>query len=143
MGGFEIKKELDTEIASKMAKSIPKTCIFVHDPAEKIEEKIKIAFCPEKIPTNNPILEICKYIIFRKFKTLKIERPLKFGGSLEVKSYEELEKLYKEGEIHPLDLKNSVAEVLEKLIKPIREHFEKNPKARELYETIKKAEVTR
>jgi tyrosyl-tRNA synthetase len=143
MGGFETKKELDLEVASKMAKSIPKTCIFVHDSPEKIGEKIKMAFCPEKVVVNNPILEICKYIIFRKFKTFKIEKPLKFGGSLEVKSYEELEKLYKEGEIHPLDLKNSVAEVLEKLIKPIREHFEKNPKARELYEIVKKAEITR
>lgn len=143
MGGVEIKKELDLEIFSKMAKSIPKTCIFVHDTAEKIQEKIKVAFCPEKIVVNNPIMEICKYIIFREFKALEIERPLKFGGNLEVKSYEELERLYKEGEIHPLDLKNSVAEALEKLIKPIREYFEKNSKARELYEIVKKAEITR
>jgi tyrosyl-tRNA synthetase len=143
MGGFEKNKELDLEISSKMAKSIPKTCIFVHDSDKKIKEKIKAAYCPEKVVVNNPIMEICEYIVFRKFKKLKIERPLKFGGGLEVKNYEELERLFKKGEIHPLDLKNSVAEVLDKLIKPVRKHFKKNKKAKELFETVKKAEVTR
>ena len=42
-----------------------------------------------------------------------------------------------------MDLKNFVAEKLEEQIKPVREHFEKNKSARELYETVKKFAITR
>jgi alpha/beta superfamily hydrolase len=46
------------------------------------------------------------------------------------------------GEMHPLDLKNSVAESLDEMIKPIREHFF-HGKAKELYDFVKSQEVTR
>jgi tyrosyl-tRNA synthetase len=141
--GFDEKEEFDVEISSKMSKSKPETCIFVHDSKEDIQKKIKSAYCPEKVVENNPILDYSKYIIFRKFKTLKIERPSKFGGDLEMNNYDELEKMFRLGKIHPLDLKNSVAAALEKIIKPIREHFEKDKKARELYESVIQEKITR
>jgi tyrosyl-tRNA synthetase len=141
--GFDENKEIDVAISSKMSKSKPKTCIFVHDTKEELAEKIKNAYCPEKVVTNNPILEYSKYLIFRKFKSMKVDRPLKFGGPIEFHSYAELEKTFREGELHPLDLKNAVVEYLDKMIKPIREHFEKDPKARELFEMIKKEKITR
>ena len=56
------------------------------------KRKINKAYCPEKIIHDNPIIEYCKHIIFEKFKTLKVERPAKFGGDLEFKSYDELLK---------------------------------------------------
>jgi len=141
--GFDENKNFDLEIASKMSKSKPESCIYVHDTKEEIQAKINKAFCPEKIVENNPMLEYTKYMIFRKFKTFKIERPKKFGGDVEFGNYEDLEKMFKEGKIHPLDLKNSVAEYVEKLVKPMREHFEKNKKAKELYELVRKEKVTR
>ncbi len=51
--------------------------------------------------------------------------------------------MYTKGDIHPLDLKNATAEALDEIVKPIRDHFEKNKKAKALYETVKKMEVTR
>jgi tyrosyl-tRNA synthetase len=54
-----------------------------------------------------------------------------------------LEKAFREGELHPLDLKNAVAEYIDKMVKPIREHFEKNAKARELYEMMRSFKITR
>lgn len=141
--GFDTNKQIDTEISSKMSKSKPETCILVHDTKEDIARKMNNAFCPAKVVANNPVLEYAKYMIFRKFKTLEINRSAKYGGDLKIGNYEELEKLYREGKIHPLDLKNATAESLDKLIKPIREHFEKNKKAKELYEAVKKSKVTR
>jgi len=143
MGGFEQNKNLDTEIASKMAKSIPKSYISVHDSATEIKEKIRESFCPPKIVEGNPILEICKYIIFRKVKNIKFERPAKFGGDITVYSYEGLERMYAEGNLHPVDLKAAVAITLDKIIKPVREHFEKNKKAKELYQVVKETKITR
>jgi len=134
--------KLERTIELKMSKSNPDSAIFMDDSREEIKRKIDKAYCPEKIVEENPILEYCKYIIFEKFKKLEIERPAKFGGSLEVSSYEELEKLYIEGKIHPLDLKNAVADKLDELIKPIREHFKK-PSHRKLLDFFNENEVTR
>jgi tyrosyl-tRNA synthetase len=126
-----------------MSKSKPESCIIVHDTKEEIKRKMNNAFCPEKVVDNNPVLEYAKYMIFRKFKMLEINRPAKYGGDLEISSYEELERLYREGKIHPLDLKNGVAEAVDKLIQPIRNHFEKDKKAKELLRIVKSAEITR
>jgi len=92
---------------------------------------------------NNPMLDYTKHMIFRSFKTMKIERQKKFGGDIEFSGYEDLERAYIQGNIHPLDLKNAIARYLDTMIKPVREHFEKNEKARELYEFVKKQKVTR
>jgi len=141
--GFEDDAKMDMQIASKMSKSIPETSIFVHDDSETIRKKIQKAYCPPKTVEGNPILDYAKYIVFRKFDKLHIERPSKYGGPVDYYSYEELERDYLEGKLHPADLKLGVAEALDKLIAPIREHFEKDPHARELYEFVKEQEITR
>lgn len=107
----------------KMSKSLPGSGISVTDSYDVIKKTIKDAYCPEKVADENPILQISKLIIFPRIDKFKITRPEKFGGNLEVSSYEELEGLYKQGKIHPLDLKNTVAEYLEKIIKPIRDKW--------------------
>ncbi len=142
MGGYDEVKSIDQEISSKMSKSKPKNCIFIHDSEEEVRQKILAAFCPPKQVEGNPILEICKYIIFRKFDRLIIKREEKFGGTIEVLSYKELEEKYKKGEIHPLDLKNAVIEKLNEILEPVRKHFEKE-KPKRLLEFAKKAEITR
>ena len=141
--GFEDDVRMNLQIASKMSKSIPETSIFVHDDEETIRRKIRRAYCPPKTAEGNPILEYAKYIIFRKLDRLHIERPSKYGGPIDYYSYDELERDYLEGRLHPADLKQGVADALNQLIKPIREHFEKDKRARELYEFVKSQEVTR
>ncbi len=115
----------------------------MHDSLKELKEKIGKGYCPEGIVEGNPILEYFRYIIFRNIKSLKIERPSKFGGDIEFGSYAELEKLFVNKKIHPMDLKNSCAVELDKLIKPTREYFEKNKKAAELYSVVKNLKITR
>lgn len=141
--GYDADKEIDVAISSKMSKSKPKTCIFVHDSKEAIAEKIKNAFCPEKVVASNPILDYSKHLIFRKYKSMEVKRPSKFGGPIEFHSYSELENAFRQGELHPLDLKNAVTEYIDEMVKPIREHFENNKRAKELYEVVKQQEITR
>ncbi len=137
----EVKEQI--RIESKMSKSKPMTAIFIHDTPEEIKKKISAAFCPEKQVEENPILEISKYIIFRKTDTLAISRPAKFGGNLELQGFDELAKIYCEGKLHPMDLKSAVAEELIRILEPVRAYFEKNKEAKELFEAIRKANVTR
>jgi len=123
-----------------MSKSKPESCIFVHDPPEAIRSKMMASYCPPKQEEGNPVLEHAKYVIFAERNSLKIPRPSKYGGPLTFESYESLREAYLQGEIHPLDLKNGVAGTIIDILKPVREHFQKNP---EPLEIIKKIETTR
>lgn len=130
-------------IAQKMSKSNPDSAIFMTDTTEDIKRKINKAWCLEGEVKDNPVLEYCKYILFEALPALTIERPDKFGGSLTVLSYEELEQKFTSKEIHPQDLKISVALELDKLLQPVREHFEKNEEAKQLLEQVRSFQVTR
>ncbi|MFA5358018.1 MAG: tyrosine--tRNA ligase [archaeon] len=142
----EIKTEsqgVERSIEKKMSKSIPDSAIFMTDSGEEIKRKIAKAYCPEKNALDNPILEYNKYIIFEKFNKIKIERPSKFGGDVSYGSYSEMENDFAAGKLHPMDLKNATSNYINELLEPTRSHFEKNKKAKELYEVVKAAQVTR
>lgn len=136
-------QEKEALSSAKMSKSKPETCVFLYDSPEEIKRKMTKAFCPEKIIEFNPVLDICKHIIFRERRTLKIERPAKFGGPVEFQSYGELEKAYAKGNLHPQDLKNAVAEELTKILEPVRRYFENNREAKECLSNVKNTEITR
>ena len=140
---LETKDKLEQVIASKMSKSKPWTAIFVHDTDQQIKEKLRKAWCPEKLVEMNPVLEIVKHVIFHENKTFRIERPAKFGGPIEFENHGELEKTYAQGSLHPQDLKNAVAEGISRIVEPVRKYFEANKQAKEHLETVKKAEITR
>ncbi|MDE1850817.1 MAG: tyrosine--tRNA ligase, partial [Candidatus Micrarchaeota archaeon] len=74
---------------------------------------------------------------------ITIERPEKFGGNIEAANFHELTKIYEAGKLHPMDLKGFVAAELEKKIRPVREHFEKNKEAKALYEQVRGYAITR
>ncbi len=120
----------------KMSKSKPDTCVFIHDEPEEIKRKIKNAFCPEGEIELNPILDWTKHLIFsRDYSSLSITRPEKFGGDVKYDSYETLEKDFANKKLHPVDLKNAVAEELIKILEPAREHFAK-PENRKMLEKL-------
>ena len=137
---FDENKMINLEISSKMSKSIPELCIFVHDSPEQIRAKVKNAYCPAKQVEANPVLELARYTIFTNQNNLTIERPAKYGGTQIFQNFAELQKAFGEGKIHPLDLKNSIAEALTSILKPVREHFQKKP---DLLEKMLRIEVTR
>jgi tyrosyl-tRNA synthetase len=123
---------IDRTIELKMSKSDPDTAVFMLDSSADIKRKINKAYCPPKQIEENPILEYCKYIIFERIDKFKVERPEKYGGNVEYSSYEDLEKDYAAGNLNPPDLKPAVIKYLNQFLEPIREHFEKNKKAKEL-----------
>lgn len=49
-----------------------------------------------------------------------IRRPDKFGGNLHYRSYQDVERDYAEKKLHPLDLKNGVADAINTLLEPIQ-----------------------
>jgi len=144
--GRPVSNEKDSTqraIDLKMSKSKPDTAIFMNDSETEIKRKIGKAYCMEKDIQENPVLEYCKYIIFEKYKEFRIERDLKYGGPLVYTHYKSLEDEFRKGSIHPLDLKNAVADYLNMLLEPVRKKLEKNKKAQALEKEIKTFKVTR
>lgn len=139
--GYDVDVKKDLEISGKMSKSKPGSCIYIHDTPEEISGKMKEAFCPPKVVEGNPVMELCEYVLLRdEGKSLRVERPAKFGGDVEFGSIAELKKAYSEGALHPMDLKAATARELSSLLLPCREYFAKRP---ELIAQINEASVTR
>ncbi len=117
----------------KMAKSKPENTIFVHDSPEEIEAKIMKAYCPKGVVEFNPIIEINKYILFARegFK-LVVERPAKYGGTIVYERYEDLERDFVSGRLHPADLKKATAKALAEMLEPVRKTLLGDPETREL-----------
>jgi len=142
---WPIPKEQEREILSsiKMSKSKPESCIFIYDSPEDIKRKISNAFCPEKTVEYNPVMEICKFIIFREKKAFTIDRPAKYGGKVEFTSLKELAHAYASGNLHPADLKNGVAQELAEILEPVRRYFANNKEAMTCLNAVKNTQVTR
>ena len=142
---WPVPKERLSELWSqmKMSKSIPGSAIFVDDSEDEIRTKMLHAFCPAKVWELNPVLDYARHIVFRGEKAvLEIDRPAKFGGSVTMESYEELERAFVDGALHPLDLKKAMAERLVAMLGPVRKRFAK-PKNKKLFEMMQSFEATR
>jgi len=120
----------------KMSSS-EKTSMFpLHSDTKRIEKTINEAYCPQGQIEENPVIEIAKFFIFGAEENLEIERPEKYGGNVTYTSFKELEDDYKSEELHPQDLKQSVAEQVIERLKPVRERFKDEPELLEPLEEI-------
>jgi tyrosyl-tRNA synthetase len=136
--GYKERIELMTPmirglVGRQMSSSVEGTKIDLLETEEKIKSKIKKAECEEGNPDNG-LMALMKYLFFiLKEEKFVIERPEKFGGNLEYKNYEELEKDFVSKKLHPLDLKNAVAKEIVNLLKPFRENKKLNSLWKEAY----------
>ncbi len=110
-----------TDGSDKMSSS-KENFIAIDDEPDVIKKKIKKSYCPAGEVEGNPILEIAHHFIFSERDTLLIQRPEKFGGNLEL-TQEELIQMYGDGDLHPLDLKNGVADCLVEILEPVRNYL--------------------
>ena len=79
----------------------------------------KRTFKPAKAFTSKA--HISSLDAYEKLYADSIKRPDKFGGNVIYNNYESLEADYLSKKLHPMDLKNAVAEEVNKLLEPIRQ----------------------
>ncbi len=125
-------------VGKKMSASDDRTKIDLLDDEKTVKIKINKAFCPEGIIEDNGVLSFAEHVIMTilqdQNKKFIINRPEKWGGNLEFKTKEELEKSFVKKEIHPMDLKNAVVIEINKLLEPMRKNRVKLEKlAKEAY----------
>ncbi len=137
------EEKIKRAIALKMSKSKPDSSIFMTDSEEDVKRKVSKAYCPPQSIEENPVLEYYKYIVFEKYSEIEIKREEKHGGNIPYKYYSAFENAYKEGNLHPQDVKNALSFYLNELLKPIRQYFERNDTAKRLKEEVEGFTVTR
>ncbi|GAW78958.1 tyrosine--tRNA ligase [Plasmodium gonderi] len=127
----------------KMSKSDENSAIFMDDLEPDVNRKIKKAYCPPCVIENNPIFAYAKSIIFPRYNQFVLQRRDKDGGNKIYTTISELEEDYINGSVHPLDLKDNVSKYLNKMLQPVRDHFQNNAEAKSLLNEIKKYKVTK
>ncbi|KAK3711630.1 hypothetical protein QZH41_014060 [Actinostola sp. cb2023] len=114
----------------KMSASDEDSKIDLLDSASAVKKKVKKAFCEEGNVADNGVLAFAKFVIFpvlaiKGVNAFVIERSEENGGNLTFSDYESLKDTFAKKEIHPLDLKDAVCKVLNSLLEPVRQKFEK------------------
>lgn len=111
----------------KMSASEENSKIDLLETANSLKKKINTAFCEEGNVDQNGILSFTKHVLFPLSKTgnIVLERPEKYGGNLTFNTYSEMHEAFRNKELHPGDLKDGVAKLLNTLLEPIRKEFEK------------------
>jgi tyrosyl-tRNA synthetase len=109
---------------AKMSASDPASHIRVTDSPEEIRSTIKKAYCPAGELELNAITSSVRYILFPRSGKITIPRKEKFGGDVEFDTIEAFESAFTAKEIHPLDVKQAVADGLVDLLEPSRKYFE-------------------
>ncbi len=107
---------------SKMSSSRPETIIAVDEGPDSVKKKINSAYCPPETE-NNPVLDVCKLILFPRLRTLSVSRPEKYGGDVEYSSVAELDSDYSSGDLHPADLKKLAHNGLNTVLEPVRKRL--------------------
>lgn len=118
--------------SGKMSSSEPASKIDFTDTDTEITKKINKAYSVDGVIEGNSLLQMLNLIIFNKLQNEKkpftIQRPEKYGGTINFKTYTDAEKAFKEKKLSSIDLKQGIAQELIKIIKPIREKIEENIK---------------
>ena len=115
-------------IGKKMSASVEASKIDLLDNEEAVKKKVIAAECIEG-NLDNGVMAFLKNVIMvvkndNKEKFV-VKRNEKYGGNIEYKSYEEIERDFVEKKLHPLDLKNAFAEELNKMLEIFRKNGEK------------------
>ena len=101
------------------------------------KERLRKLNAHHKKITDNPILNYVQHIVFGLREQWTIERPEKWGGNITFNSYAELESAFADGSLSPEDLKGNLANLVNELLEPVRNHFTNDPFAKALLEKVK------
>jgi tyrosyl-tRNA synthetase len=109
-------------VGKKMSSSDPKSKIDLTDDEKTIIEKVNKSYFLEG-DSDCGIMEFLNYVIMTikqdNKEKLLVERPVKFGGNVEYSNYLEIEKDVVEKKLHPMDLKNAIANELIRLLSKV------------------------
>ena len=141
----------------KMSKSDPDSAIFMEDTPEDVERKINAAYCPRMVEgaaaaaagaaveeedagkesmqlvkddLKNPCLDYIKHIVL-----CPAGSSFEAGGTV-YDNFAAVKADFLEGRLSEVDLKNGLIAAINRILAPVREHFNSNAAAKELLEKV-------
>lgn len=112
-------------IGEKMSSSHESSKVDLLDSPEEVKRKINKADCVAGNPENG-LMAFLKHVVMvlkqDQNKEFVVKRPEKYGGNLNYKNYDEIEKDFVAKKLHPLDLKNAVADEINVLLEPMQKN---------------------
>jgi len=118
---------VDGLVEGKMSKSDPGSGIPIPSERAEIAARIGAAFCEPKAVDGNPVVEAVRFLVFPWEGRFAVERAAKHGGPIAFASEAEFVAAWREGSLHPMDLKAGVTAALDRLLAPAREYFRRHP----------------
>ncbi len=104
---------------TKMSSTRPDDAIFLDDEPRTVERKILSCPCKPKETILNPILSIIKYIIIPYYEEITINT--KLGTvNISIDNIEQIDKLYRNGELEPENIKKICIEYLIDMLEKLR-----------------------
>jgi tyrosyl-tRNA synthetase len=120
---------------AKMSKSDPDGAVFIEDDRNDIFRKIHKAAFPSD-PDENPLFEYLKYIVLRKLNAVVL-------CGKEYRLIDEVREDFPKLHANEKQFKDDVADVVDRLIQPIRDHFQSTPELQQLLRKVEEYRVTR
>jgi len=134
--GYEARPAIHTPILADIGTGVGKMSnsagidISLADSRKDLVEKINDAYCPptrdpepddEGNERENPVLQLFQYHVFPRFESVTVERPEEYGGDATYANYEALAGAMEDGDLHPMDAKETLVAYLDELMAPARE----------------------
>jgi tyrosyl-tRNA synthetase len=111
----------------KMSKSDAGSGLPIPATTAEVAARIGAAFCPAKEVDGNPVVEAVRFIVFPWEGRFVVERAAKHGGPAAFEDEGSFLTAWKDGQLHPQDVKGAVAAALDRLIAPARSYFDAHP----------------
>ena len=116
--------------SGKMSSSEPNSKIDFDDTDKQIRKKINKAYSVDGQAEGNGLLAMLKFVIFKQLdregRSFVIDRPEQYGGKVEFKSYEDVEKSFSSKELSSIDLKQGISDEVIRFLEPLRSKLEEN-----------------
>jgi tyrosyl-tRNA synthetase len=107
----------------KMSKRDPDSAIFMEDSESQVKKKIKKAFCPPQVIEKNPVIDYIRHCVFPYYGSFTVARRDE-ADELSYDHPDAFEHDYAEGLLHPGDVKAALIDALNRILQPVRDHFE-------------------
>ena len=133
----------------------------MEDSEAEVRTKLKKAFCPSGVVAGNPVLAYVDMIVLPWCGSITVARRVDGDGNVdggpptegagkkpataprEYTTMADLEADFASGAVHPGDLKPAVAEAINGILQPVRDHFVNDPRAAALLKKVKTFKVTK